>query len=172
MRDDRSKWLPAQEPLAPLNADNVTVRVVNLGNQYVVSGLSIAQDSGRGAGWPDLVADASYELRLRYDQILSVGGENRDTGWDANNQIAVSDMSDGYRVFTVAGARAFACLCQGAELDLALHSRSVIRRLWDYDVLLYRHGTETDFRLHIERHSAEGLYRILASELKCEAAAG
>ena len=145
----------------------VSLSSSHVGHQYVVSGLSIdATENIAAGGWPDVITGREYALHLARDRVLQVGGAPRATGWDPERGQAVSDMTDGYCVFTLAGERAFDVLCRGAELDLRQQSRSVARLLWGMQVFLYRHETDTTFRLHIERSDAQSLYLALRTALR------
>ena len=165
MRDDRLKWAPVPDPLEAISGEAVSLAPCHVGRQYLVSGVSIATQDAFVGGWPTVITGEDYTLRIARDQVLQVGCTSRTTGWDAETSHALSDMTDGFEVFEVTGARAIDVLQRGAELDLNHSSRSVARDLWGMRVLLYRHGSEETFRLHIERSHAHALYQALRSSL-------
>lgn len=162
MRDDRMKWAPLPDTFLTAARDRVTIAPRHVGFQYLVSGLSVVSD-GSHIGWPEVCVRPDYTLSIRRDQILRVGCVQQATGWIAETGQAVSDMSDGYQVFEVSGPKAFDVLSRGAELDLSLASASTARALWGVSTLLYRHGNDTTFRLHVERSYAMGLYMALVT---------
>ena len=160
MRDDRMKWTALPEVFLPVRRDGVVITPRDIRRQYLVSGVSTGTH-GDSAEWPDVVEGDAYAVRISRDQSLRAGGDAIPTGWQAKTLQAVSDMSGGFQVFDVTGPLAFDTLCRGAELDLNLPSPSVARRLWGMRVLLYRHGNDTTFRLHVERSFAMPLYAAL-----------
>lgn len=161
MRDDRMKWAALPETFLPVTRDRVAVTSCDVGRQYLVSGIS-AVAHGNASGWPDVVTNRAYRLQISRDQSLHVGGDAQPAGWQADVSLAVSDMSDGYHVFQVSGPAAFDLLCRGAELDLQMLSHSVARQLWGMHVLLYRHTSDSTYRLHVERGFAMALFTALA----------
>lgn len=159
MRDDRLKWTAQPAEFAPISCDGVTVSVCDVGAQHLISGPRVEA----GAGWPDMVAGAIYNLTVRRDMVLAVGTAPRNTGWDARRQEAVSDVSDGYRVFEISGPDSMKLLCRGAEIDIDLPSASVARMMWGMSIMLYRFEDASTFRLHAERGYALALHQALCS---------
>ena len=165
MRDDRRKWTPVPDHYAPLNSATVTVAPCSPGRQTLISGATILQNAGPAIGWPDISGAGPYTLCLTRDQVLEVEGGARASGWDAASGRAISDVTDGYLVFDVSGVGGLDLLSTGGEISLQDSSRSVVRRLWGMDVLLYRYMDPHRFRLHVTRSLAAALYHRLGTQV-------
>jgi hypothetical protein len=163
MRDDRRKWTLIPDHYTPLSSATVTVAPCPLARQTLISGATVLQDAGTVIGWPDIAGAGPYTLCLTRDQVLEVEGEARASGWDAARGRAISDMTDGYLVFDISGAGGPNLLSTGGEISVQDSSRSVVRRLWGMDVLLYRYMDPQRFRLHVTRSLAPALYHRLGT---------
>jgi hypothetical protein len=168
MRDDRQKWTPVPDHYAPLRSATVTVAPRPPVRQTLVSGATVLQDAGSAIGWPDIAGTSPYRICLNRDQILEVEGDAQATGWDAARGCAISDMTDGYVVFDISGPGGLDLLCTGGEIRLQESSRSVVRRLWGMDVLLYRYMNPRRFRLHVTRSLAPALHHRLGRQIGAE----
>ena len=98
MRDDRQKWAPSQsDSPATVETDLVRISGVSSDRLTLISGpvqQALAKCGMQiAAGWPDPVSSDSYALRLRRDRILVVNGPALEDGWDADNGVAISDMT-------------------------------------------------------------------------------
>lgn len=166
MRDDRHKWTPAGADALPLEIRGCRVSSVLPMRQTLMSGPGVLRTfKGALAGWPDIVSQDSYALRLRRDRLLVVNGPQAREGWDAAAHQAVSDVSDGYTVFELSGPSALHLLQHGAELSLEVPSDSVVRQIFGLSAMLYRYDAPDQFRLHISRGNAEAfLHHIKALE--------
>jgi len=131
------------------------VQAVQLDQQVLVSS-STALKQYPTIGWPDIAQDDSA-VALRRDRVLLVNSSATTQGWDDQLNNAVTDMNDGYQVFDISGRDAMALLQRGTEISLQLPSRSAVRFLFGYEVVLYR-IQECVFRIHIERSYADALW--------------
>lgn len=156
MRDDSARW----DPPGPLSfaSDALTLREVSLPRQVTISGIGVLDRfADTLIGWPDIAASETYALSLRRDRVLYVGEPGLSSGYDPESGLGVTDMADGYRVLDLSGPGALEALRRGAELSLDRPSRSVLRRVFGLDLLLYRVGDGQSFRLHVERAFAQAL---------------
>ncbi|MEL7097496.1 MAG: hypothetical protein AAGM84_01585 [Pseudomonadota bacterium] len=149
MRDDSARWHPPGS--SAFDAPGVSVREVSLARQTMVSGTMVLSTYSLAIGWPDVALGEAYALCMRRDRVLLVNAGARRDGFDPDTSEAVSDMTDGFAVLALSGPRALECLQAGAALDPAQPSRSAFRRVFGTDVLLYRHGDESTFRIHVPR---------------------
>lgn len=166
MRDDRNRW-PA--PIArrdPVTVGAAQLQEVALTRQTLVSGPSVRTTEAPLIGWPDLVLTDRYALCLRRDRVLVVNGQEDSPGWDATAQRAVSDVTDGYRVFDLTGPSAHDVLRRGAEIELLPRSPSVARQLYGLGCFLYRVGRPDHFRLHVSSAHADAMCGHLLAAMK------
>lgn len=161
MRDDRHKWTPAPDSYPPLAGARVTIALCPRMRQTLISGATVLHDAPEAIGWPDIAGAGPCLLCLARDQLLEVSGEARAAGWENTRGRAISDITDGYVVFDLTGPGGLDLLSTGGEISLGENSRSVVRRLWGMDVLLYRHTAPERFRLHVTRSCAPALYHRL-----------
>lgn len=162
MRNDNHRW-DAPGELA-VKTDGLTVAPVKGLRQTLVSGLDVlAKYYDHLITWPDVAEGESYALSLRRDRILIIGETDLRPGFDAAKGWAVSDLSDGYAVFDLYGPRAFEVLRRGAELRIDQPSRSVARRLFSFDVVLYQSEKEGNFRIHVSRSFGQALVQSLSN---------
>ncbi len=161
MRNDNARWdLPA--PIDVTSAD-LTITEVTLDRQHWVSGPDVmARYADTLVGWPDIVATERYALVLRRDRVLLVGEPNVTSGYSDKTGLAISDVSDAWRVADISGPNALNCLRRGAELNLEQPSRSVMRRVFDVDVILYRVREAMCFRVHVDRAKSQAFFASLA----------
>lgn len=155
MRDDRNRWNAPGSLGLPLEGPGVTVTPVTDLQQVLISGPDVRRSFATLVEWPDVAQGGSYTLSLRRDRVMVIGGPARTEGWQESSQQAVTEMSDGYEVLDIAGPAAFDLLRRGAELSLTSPSRSVARLLFGMGTILYRHGSESTFRVHVGRSQAE-----------------
>ncbi|MEX0280494.1 MAG: hypothetical protein AB3N13_04790 [Arenibacterium sp.] len=162
MRDDRDRW---DRPGDLAFTGSFELREVEDTKQYLVSGVSVQRQFASDlVSWPDVAEAESYTLSLRRDQVLVVNAPVVAFGYDAEKGIAVTDMSSGYRLLELSGRDAWAQLKRGAELRLDMPSRSVMRRVFGIDVVLYRFANEGCFRLHVPRAMVPAFRKHLAEE--------
>lgn len=160
MRNDSARW-DAPGPLR-FSSDDLTIQDVTLPKQTWVSGTDVlARYKDQLVTWPTVVTAETYALSLRRDRVLLIGETDLAEGYSAETRLAVSDVSDAYQVIDISGPAAFQRLCHGAELNLEAHSASVMRRAFGADVMLYRHGHTTNFRLHVARALMQSVFRQL-----------
>ncbi len=170
MRDDSHKWA------APFDVSDVLIGEVD-GKACRVSSASINRlslISGTGVrtssqipliGWPEIAPDGPFALSMRRDRILEVNGSARTDGWDEVNSVAISDMTDGYHAFSVAGSGALNLLNRGADLFLETPSASVARLTFGLPSLIYR-TDETTYTLLFTRAQAVAAYSALSAALR------
>lgn len=169
MRDDSHKWPAfASSPVA-IAFGSCQLTPVLPERQMLMSGPSVfAQVTEPLVGWPDVAPQAAYALGLRRDCVLVVNGAEVQVGWDHAAGVAVSDATDAFAVFDLTGPDALDLLRHGAELSYGQSSKSVARRLFGLDVLLYRvEAPLAGYRIHV----AAALRDALVSQL-CAAASG
>lgn len=160
MRNDTARW---ETPgLIGVTKDGLTIAEVPGLRQHWVSGTDVlTRYADQRIGWPDIAPSDKYALALRRDRVLLVGDTDLLPGYSDETGLAVSDVSAGWRVIDISGPGAFECLRHGAELNLHQPSRSVMRRVFGANVMLYRVHNPAHFRVHVERASAQGFFRDL-----------
>lgn len=166
MRDDSRRW-DAPTPLA-ISTPDVEVREVLGLRQMLISGPNVQTAFKDLVGWPTPAPSEPYTVSLRRDRGLQVQHDPRPEGFDADANIAVTDMSDATCVFDISGSGALALLRCGAELSLDQPSRSTMRHVFGVEVMLYRHRDDSTFRLHVPRAQVmaiSGLMRAAARSL-------
>ncbi|MEX0340191.1 MAG: hypothetical protein AB3N11_14260 [Arenibacterium sp.] len=162
MRDDRHRW-DAPDDLA--FKGGFELREVEGIKQHLVSGVSVQKQFVKmRVAWPDIGSGDNYALSLRRDQVLVVNGSDLRPGYDAQTGIAVTEMSSGFSVLDLSGPDAWAQLKRGAELCLDTPSRSVVRRVFGVDVVLYRFEAKGRFRLHVPRAMVQAFRKHLVAE--------
>jgi|TARA_R110002072_G_scaffold19100_32_gene71242 sarcosine oxidase gamma subunit len=166
MRDDSHRWDASIS--ADMSADmsivkdGLSIAAVALNRQTLISGPAVlTQVEDQVVEWPGVAASAAYTLCLRRDRVLVVNGPDVADGWDVEEQLAISDVSDAYRAFDLEGPHAMEVLNRGAELSLTVPSRSVARMLFGLGVLLYRVGAKNRFRIHVASAQADALWKSL-----------
>ena len=158
MRDDAHRWTPPPGLAEQTDLGGATLGVAILPRQTLISGTNVRQNSPLPlVGWPDIATGDTYRITLRRDRVVEVGGNARHEGWNAETGEATSDITDGWSVFDLSGPRAIDILKRGTEVSLNEPSASVARKLWGFDVWLYRYEAEDRFRLHIARALDEAL---------------
>ena len=147
MRDDSHRWDASIS--ADMSADmsivkdGLSIAAVALNRQTLISGPAVlTQVEDQVVEWPGVAASAAYTLCLRRDRVLVVNGPDVADGWDVEEQLAISDVSDAY-------------------LSLTVPSRSVARMLFGLGVLLYRVGAKNRFRIHVASAQADALWKSL-----------
>jgi len=148
MRDDRDKWAASQfasldaDDSPPLKAEGIRVQACLLRAQTCVSGVSVLS-AFPATGWPDIVnAVQGYAVCLRRDRVLLVNNNDLPKdGWHGTQSIAVSCL----------------LLQRGTEVSLQEPSKSAVRLLFGYEVVLYRIEDLT-FRIHVDRAHADALW--------------
>lgn len=164
MRDDSRRWDVPRAADSVIALGAARLRPVALGRQTLLSGSKVRHQTGLPlVEWPGAAPDGPCALGLRRDRVLLIEGPEMAEGWDARSARAVSDATDAYAVFDLAGPGAFDILRRGAELDLGTPSRSVARLLFGLEVFLYRMEAGETFRLHVARARAEALTGSLAA---------
>lgn len=163
MRDDSHKWDVPPDYSAAIIRQGVAVTALAPPRQTLISGAAVLERHRDALGWPDIAQGDSYALCLRRDRVLLVGGPAMEDGWDGAQGLAVSDVSDGYAMFQIAGPAALALCRRGAELSLATPSRSVARAVFGFECLLYRWGDDATCRVHVSRAHAQALWQTLAA---------
>ena len=145
-RQSLAAQLGAGDPAA--RAPGVTVRLIDAGALYLVTdpASDLAPNERRG--------DFPYRLWLAPDRALLVAGPAPSDGF-------VSDVTDGFATFEIAGPRAAEIVAMGCTLDphgLALASgRCAQTAFAGVKVVLYAEAAGEKFRLHAERSLAAWL---------------
>jgi heterotetrameric sarcosine oxidase gamma subunit len=136
--------LGAADPAA--HAPGVTVRLVDPGPLFLVTGMAIAPNERRG--------DAPCALWLAPDRALLVGGATAPDGF-------ASDVTDGLATFEIAGPRAAEIVAMGCTLDphgpALAPGRCAQTAFAGIRAVLYAQATRETFRLHVERSLAAWL---------------
>ena len=160
MRDDTARW---DTPVSlSYSSSTLNIAEVELPAQFWVSGTDVlARFKDQSVRWPDVVGSDTYALTLRRDRVLLVGRIDMPLGYASGSGLAVSDVSDAFQVIEISGPAAFERLCHGAELDLRKPSSSVMRRAFGAEVMLYRFGDDTRFRMHVPRAGMQSVFRQL-----------
>ena len=153
MRDDSRRWPEFNLDKAPVKLGDVILSSAKVARQTVISGplenaLKLC-GLEKAQGWPDVVTEETYALRLRRDRILVVNGPPLEDGWHAEHGLAVSDMSGGLVVFEIDGPGALPILRRGTEINVNEPSLSVTRRLWGHATEIYRYQGNNRLRLHV-----------------------
>ena len=161
MRNDNRKWQNPIDADQGFSVPGVRVSSLPPPRQILLSGIAPTALRVCGChaafGWPDIVQEETFALRLRRDRVMIVNGPQLEDGWDATNELAVSDVSDGYQVLEICGPRALDLIQRGAEVSLAIPSASAVRQFAGFEVLLYRWRTENQYHLHIPQYNAQAL---------------
>lgn len=128
--------------VASIDGRGIAAHVIDVGGQFLVSGVDIAANTIEGID--------PYTLWLAPERCLVVGGS-------APRAEFVSDVSEGLVVIDISGARtddvlAMACPLDPASLALGHCAQSLFAGV---KVILYRHGDA--LRLHVERPLASWL---------------
>lgn len=173
MRDDRHRWAPPVLEIAhSLVGSGVAARRVLPQRQVVISGrrdsaLRLA-GLGRAFTWPEIAPLGAYAVSLRRDRILAVDVGPIATGWFEAEQLAVSEVTDGYEVVEISGPGAMDFLQTGTELSLDEPSASVLRLWHGFGIMLYRYEAQTKYRIHVGSVYAEGLWSRLELLLRLD----
>lgn len=168
MRDDTQRWSPPlwshPESILPLQAAHVHIAPVHLQRQAIVSGVTVLAQADT-VSWPEINDQSQYRVCLRRDRVLCVNGEPRADGWNADTKEAYSDMSCAYRVLDISGRDALKVLQRGTEIFLEEPSRSCVRQLFGYEVIVYRVQAST-FRLHVSSAEVESMWSHLHESIQ------
>lgn len=163
MRDDGRNWDALPKAFPDLAAQGVEIRQVRMDRQTLISGPGVLKQMeaswGKPRGWPEVVDTERYVLALRRDRVLLANGPGFSDGWDPQNNQAVSDVSDAYRVFEIEGTGALAFLRRGGDVSLKKPSASVARPMFGCPTVLYRVRNEVSFRLHVPLSNASAAWR-------------
>jgi heterotetrameric sarcosine oxidase gamma subunit len=133
----------AREPVAAsIDGNGVSVRVVDVAGQFLVSGVEMPANTIEG--------DLPYSVWLAPGRRLTVGRAVADGEF-------VSDVGDGFIVIDISGPRADEILAMASPLDPAvLTSGRCAQTLFaGVKIVLYRHAGA--LRLHVERPLAAWL---------------
>lgn len=166
MRDDTKNWAPRVERHETIEHDGLSLRMVSVERQVLMSSTRIETICESLIGWPEVMTAESYSIRLRRDRVLEINGPEKVDGWDAKSECAISDVTDAYTVFEVSGSRALNLLKRGAAVDLDVPSKSAIRLVFGRDTILYRYGSANTYRLHITSPFADALWLNMANAAK------
>lgn len=162
MRDDAKKWPALRDTAQEIIAPELCIKTVHADRLKLLSGTAARRQTNLDLiEWPGMAKAKSYALSLRRDRVLEVNGPDRVEGWDASENIAVSDVTDAYTQVELTGRGAFQLLCRGAELDLQTPSRSVSRLLFGLSAFLYRHDNDQTYRIHVAASQDEALWHAL-----------
>ncbi len=168
MRNDSPRWHTYESSWPTYNGDGFSLSEIHLGKQYIVSGLQKNMSSYMGdlptISWPDIAMGSNYLLNLRRDRVLFVGEKSFPEGWQHDHHIAISDVSDAYHVFKLAGDAALQQLKQLINLDIDQASASLVRMVGQHELIIYRHQEEDTFLIHVLRPQAEALWQYLTTK--------
>ncbi|MEX0280163.1 MAG: hypothetical protein AB3N13_03105 [Arenibacterium sp.] len=163
MRNDNRKWT---SPVGFDLATGLSVREIKGSRQFLVSGVDVQRRYASNLiTWPDVVVSDNCALSLRRDQVLLVNGPHLPHGYNASTGLAATDMSSGLVILELSGPDAWTVLKRGAEIRLDTPSRSVARRVFGIDVMLYGYRDATCFRMHVPRAMAVALHQHVRAEL-------
>lgn len=158
------KWATPPSLGAVLQGAGITARLIELPEQYLVSGnlAAFALASGQdvqGAGALGVAAGDSYGLRLARDRLLVVGSlAGAQPGWNAAGY-AVSPTGAGLAVIVFEGRHLPDLIGRATTIDPAAPGPSAAVSFAGVLALLYRHGGT--LRLHVERGLTAYLWRWL-----------
>lgn len=162
MRDDKHRWTPQRDKSKETSAPGVTIKALKIPRLTMVSGTNVLQQTSLSlVEWPEVAQGEVYAISLRRDRLMEVNGPQRVDGWDADQALAISNVSDAFSQVEVIGPNALSVLRRGTELDLSVPSRSAIRLLFGLSVFLYRHGSESNYRVHVASGYDEALWHAL-----------
>ena len=162
MRNDTARW----DPPVPLSftSDRLTISEVTLPRQIWVSGIDVLEQfADQLIAWPDIATSDRYVVALRRDRVLLVGPTGHPPGYSPETGLATTEVSDAYLVIDISGPDALKALRRGTELRLDQPSRSVLRRLFSIEAMLYRVTDEGTFRAHIPRAMAQAFFSHLTA---------
>ncbi|KAB7613520.1 hypothetical protein F9L33_13095 [Amylibacter sp. SFDW26] len=164
MRNDTARW-PEPRSSELIELDGLTITPVTLDRQVLVSGTNaLSKETLPLVTWPEVESAASYALAVRRDRVLRVNGPAVIDGWDEDAELAISDVSDGYRVFDIRCHDMDALLGYGGEVALSLPSRSVARLWFGFGTFIYRIN-ENVLRIHVVDYQADAMIDALVSAL-------
>lgn len=167
---DRGKfWPPVPDWSAvAIRRPSLDIAVAHAGTIWLVSGdlakfLARHHDGADGIGPRGTIAGDRYALRLAPDRLLFVGDATTQAmlGW--NDDIATTDVSDGFLLFDITGPAAPDVMAMGAEYDFAskpaLPTESAVMLFAGLKVSIAR--IAGGWRLHVERPHAATLWHWL-----------
>ncbi|MEM6589631.1 MAG: hypothetical protein AAF641_14385 [Pseudomonadota bacterium] len=167
MRDDSQRWAPPRDRVVEVTASGIAIRSFDIARLTMISGTrALTATQLAIADWPNTVEGDSYAISLRRDRILEVNGPARPDGWDADQNLAICDVTDAYTQVEITGPAALSLLNRGTELDPNTPSRSAARLLFGLGVFLYRHGHFDTYRIHAGSAQDEALWHALTDAAK------
>lgn len=167
MRDDSQRWAPPRDRGVEVTAPGITIRSLDIARLTLISGPAALNATKLAlADWPGVVEGDNYAISLRRDRILEVNGPAQPDGWDADQNLAISDVTDAYAHVEITGPAALPLLNRGTELDPNNPSRSAVRLLFGMGVFLYRHGHSDTYRIHAGSAQDEALWHALTDAAK------
>lgn len=162
MRDDSQRWPPLRDARQGIDAPGLAIKEIGLERLTLLSGpRAMQQTSLPLISWPDMTKADRYALCLRRDRILEVNGPTRTDGWDNENTLAISDVTDSHTVLQLSGPNAQPLLNRGTELDIRTPSRSTARLIFGFEAILHQHSDKNTFRLHVSASHGEALWNAL-----------
>ncbi|WP_299751588.1 hypothetical protein [uncultured Tateyamaria sp.] len=171
MRDDRNKWPPVRNgEREPLIGCGVQARRIQVQRQTVLSGaldncLQLINATSAVAGGEDQAVGNTYALRQRRDRVLAVNGPALKDGWHATHGVAVSDMSSAYALIELSGENAVHVIATGTEFVPDQLSASVSRLWHGFGNVLYRHGPDDAYRMHVRSAQFEAVWEMLGRQM-------
>ena len=169
MPDRSTFWSPVPDwERAAIRAEGLSVTAAPAAAMSLVSGdLGQFQDRHKDLpciGPRDICATPSYALRLAVDRMLvvrDVGAAAEAVGW-SDDGFAISDVSDGFILFDVIGAKARELMALGAMHDFdapASPAESASMLFAGLKTVILR--TQNGWRLHVERPYATAMWQWL-----------
>ncbi|MEM7732566.1 MAG: hypothetical protein AAF280_07250 [Pseudomonadota bacterium] len=167
MRDDSQRWGPPRDRAREVTAPGITIRSFDIARLTLISGpAALSATQLALVDWPGVTEGDSYAISLRRDRVLEVNGPARPDGWDANQNLAISDVTDAYTHVEITGPATLSLLNRGTELDPDTPSRSAARLLFGLGVFLYRHSNSDTYRIHAGSAQDEALWHALKDAAK------
>jgi hypothetical protein len=168
MLDHAKKWteIPDWET-ATIEGRGLFVRTVNGLSQHLVSGD--IEGFRRAFGLPDFVGGLGqasgerYAARMARDRALVIGVEDLAAGWH-DTGVAVTKMNSALHVFEVSGKSALDLVERGAVMDAGDAGPNSATVFAGVITSLYRHGSATTLRLHVDRGLAPYLWAWIGSQ--------
>ena len=103
--------------------------------------------------------DLSAKIMIEGQDITSIS--DCKSGLDESASVAVSDISQVYRIIEIGGPSAFDLLRRGAELDPSVASGSAIRMFRGFEIIIYPWQDFEHFRVHVSAPYFTAFWELL-----------